>query len=113
MSLVTRCCTLVAVLALGASVPSVAISSPEPADLVVREAKIYTVDKATSIAQALAVKDGRLVFVGSSSDAHAWIGPKTHVESVGGRVVLPGLIDAHIHPLTSQIWTCAPWMTAS
>jgi predicted amidohydrolase YtcJ len=99
MSLVTRCCALVAVLGLGAGLTSVALSSPEPADLVVRGAKIYTVDKAGSIAQALAVKDGRVVFVGGSSEAQAWIGPKTHVESLGGRLVLPGLIDAHIHPL--------------
>ena len=74
-------------------------AAAEPADLVVRDAKIYTVDQSRSIAQALAVKDGRLVFVGTAADAQAWVGPKTRVESAGGRLVLPGLIDAHIHPL--------------
>jgi hypothetical protein len=71
----------------------------EPADLVLRDAKIYTVDKSRSVAQALAVKDGRLVFVGTSADAQALIGPRTRVESAGGKLVLPGLVDAHIHPL--------------
>ena len=70
-----------------------------PADLVLRNAKIYTVDKDRRVAQALAVKEDRLVFVGTDSDAQAWIGPKTRVESAGGKLVLPGLVDAHIHPL--------------
>jgi predicted amidohydrolase YtcJ len=74
-------------------------TAAEPADLVVRDAKIYTVDEQRSIAQALAVKNGRLVFVGATADASAWIGPATHVEDLRGRLVLPGLIDAHIHPL--------------
>lgn len=70
-----------------------------PADLVVRNAKIYTVDAQRSIAQALAVKDGRVVFVGTAAEAAPWIGAATHVEDLHGRLVLPGLIDAHIHPL--------------
>jgi predicted amidohydrolase YtcJ len=75
------------------------VAAAEPADLVLRDARIYTVDKAKSVAEALAVKDGRLVFVGSAADVQAFIGPNTHVESAGGKLVLPGLVDAHIHPL--------------
>jgi len=70
-----------------------------PADLVVRNARIYTVDPRRSIAEALAVKDGRLVFVGDAHGAREWIGPGTRVVDLDGRLVLPGLIDAHIHPL--------------
>jgi predicted amidohydrolase YtcJ len=75
------------------------VRAAEPADLVLRDAKIYTVDKDRSVAQALAVKGGRVVFVGSTADAQAFIGPQTHVESAGGHLVLPGLVDAHIHPV--------------
>src|SRR5260370_16179123 len=70
-----------------------------PADLVLTDGKIYTVDAAHSIASALAVKDGKVVFVGSAADAERFIGPATQVEPLGGRLVLPGLVDAHIHPL--------------
>jgi predicted amidohydrolase YtcJ len=70
-----------------------------PADLVLQGGKVYTVDAGRSLAQAVAVRDGRVVFVGSASEAKRWIGPKTHVEELGGRMLLPGLIDAHIHPL--------------
>jgi predicted amidohydrolase YtcJ len=70
-----------------------------PADLVLTGGKIYTVDPGQSVANALAVKDGKVVFVGSAADARRWIGPKTKTEPLGGRLVLPGLIDAHLHPL--------------
>jgi predicted amidohydrolase YtcJ len=61
--------------------------------------KIYTVDPTRSVAAALAVKDGRIVFVGSAADARKWIGPGTKTEQLRGRLVLPGLIDSHLHPL--------------
>ena len=70
-----------------------------PADLVLTGGNIYTVDPAQSTATALAVKDGKIVFVGSAVEAKRWIGPQTKTEQLGGRLVLPGLIDAHLHPL--------------
>ncbi len=74
-------------------------STAEPAaDMVITGANIYTVDAGRSVAQALAVRDGRFVFVGSAEQAQRWIGPRTRVERLGGRLVLPGLIDSHIHP---------------
>jgi len=69
------------------------------ADVVLTDAKIYTVDKYHSIAEALAVHDGKIAFVGSAADAGKWVGPNTKLEKLGGRLVLPGLVDAHIHPL--------------
>ncbi len=98
MNAVLRAGSIAALLLVCLGQPGPAAAA-EPADLVLRNARIYTVDKARSLAEALAVKDGRLVFVGSDADAQAWIGPSTHVESAGGKLVLPGLIDAHIHPL--------------
>jgi len=73
--------------------------SPTPADLVLTDGRIYTVDAAHSSASALAVQDGKIVFVGSAADARKWIGPATRVEPLAGRLVLPGLVDSHMHPL--------------
>jgi predicted amidohydrolase YtcJ len=74
-----------------------AVAHP-PADLVVTEARIYTVAADHGYAEALAVSGGRLVYVGSKSGAAEWIGPATKIESLQGRLVLPGIIDSHIHP---------------
>jgi len=54
--------------------------SPTPADLVLTDGRIYTVDAAHSSASALAVHGGKIVFVGSTADARKWIGPATRVE---------------------------------
>jgi len=70
-----------------------------PADLVLQGGRIYTVDAARSVAEAVAIRDGRVVFVGSTADAKSWIGPRTHVAELAGALLLPGLVDAHIHPL--------------
>jgi predicted amidohydrolase YtcJ len=69
------------------------------ADLVVTDARIYTVDNSHSVAQALAVRSGKLVFVGSTAAAQHWIGPSTTVKRLRGKLVLPGLFDSHIHPI--------------
>ena len=67
------------------------------ADLVVRGAHIYTAAAAHPYAEALAIRDGRILFVGSNSGAAQWVGPQTKTESLHGQLVLPGLIDSHIH----------------
>ncbi|MFI5213750.1 MAG: amidohydrolase, partial [Gemmatimonadales bacterium] len=68
-----------------------------PADLIVTGARIYTVDAAHPVAQALAVRAGRIVFVGSAAEASVLRGPGTRVLDLPGRTVLPGLVDAHAH----------------
>jgi predicted amidohydrolase YtcJ len=70
-----------------------------PADLVVLDARILTVDEGFREAQALAVRDGRFVAVGSTDEVRARIGPATRVIDGGGRTVIPGLIDSHVHAL--------------
>ena len=71
----------------------------EPADLVVLDARILTVDDGFRVAQALAVRDGRFVAVGSAAEVRARIGPTTRVIDGGGRTIIPGLIDSHVHAL--------------
>ncbi len=74
-----------------------AATSSTPAELVVTGARIYMATPEHSYAQALAVRDGIIVFVGSDREAAEWIGPQTKTESLHGELVLPGLIDSHIH----------------
>ncbi len=71
-----------------------------PADLVLRGGRVYTVDRGRPWAEAVAVRDGRIVFVGGAADVAGWIGEGTTVVELGGRLVLPGFIDAHLHPLS-------------
>ena len=73
------------------------------ADLVLRRAAVYTVDAARSWASAVAVRDGRIVYVGSDSLPSGLIGPNTEVVDLGGKMVLPGFQDGHVHPISSGI----------
>ena len=84
---------------LAAAQANAAAGTTPPADLLIDGGKIYTVDQKRSVVEALAVRDGKIVFTGSSNDANPWIGPQTKVVHLGGRLVLPGLFDSHIHPL--------------
>jgi hypothetical protein len=70
-----------------------------PADLVLRGGRIATMDPARRWATALAVRDGRLVTVGSDADVRIHVGPRTRVVEVRGRTVAPGFQDAHVHPI--------------
>ena len=67
------------------------------ADLILTNAKVWTVDLARPRAEALAVIGDRIVAVGSASDIDAWRGTKTTVIDAGGKLVLPGFDDAHVH----------------
>lgn len=73
------------------------------ADLVIRGAQVYRVAPVRTWAEALAVRDGRLVYVGSDSGVTGWIGPHTRVLDLPGRMVLPGLHDNHVHPLSAGL----------
>ena len=68
------------------------------ANLVLRNTSVYTVDKDRSWAQAVAIADGKIVFVGTDADVQLYIGPDTDVMDLDGKMVLPGLVDAHAHP---------------
>jgi predicted amidohydrolase YtcJ len=67
------------------------------ADLIVTNARIYTVDEARPSVDALAVRDGRVTFIGDARGALALRGPQTRVVDLGGRTVIPGMVDAHGH----------------
>jgi predicted amidohydrolase YtcJ len=67
------------------------------ADLIIANAKVWTVDKARPTAQAVAVLGDRIVAVGSNADVDAWRGPSTRMIDAGGHLLLPGFNDAHVH----------------
>ena len=73
------------------------------AEIVLRNGKIYTADPARSIKQAIAFSGNTIVAVGSDADMTALTGPATKVIDLGGKLVLPGLIDAHIHPIVGAV----------
>ena len=75
---------------------SLAQSKPA-ADLIITNAKIWTVDKSLPTAQAVAVLGDRIVAVGSNADVDAWRGSHTQVIDARGRLLLPGFNDSHVH----------------
>ena len=72
-------------------------ATPPAADLIVTNARIYTVDDAHPFVSALAVRDGKVQFVGSVREAMLLRGPSTQVIDATGRTVIPGMVDAHAH----------------
>jgi predicted amidohydrolase YtcJ len=66
-------------------------------DLVLINGKILTMDASSSVAEAIAVKDNKILAVGSSASIKALIGTQTRVFDVAGKTVVPGLIDTHAH----------------
>ncbi|MCK1297245.1 MULTISPECIES: amidohydrolase [unclassified Bradyrhizobium] len=75
----------------------------QKADLIVTNAKIVTLDPASTIAQALAVRDGKIVAVGGNDAMEVLIGPATRRVDAGGRTIIPGLIDSHIHAVRAGL----------
>jgi predicted amidohydrolase YtcJ len=73
------------------------LSAAAPADLIIRDAHIVTVDPNFSIAQAAAIRDGRFIAVGSDADVMKSKGPNTRVVDLHGKTVLPGFNDTHVH----------------
>ncbi len=74
-----------------------AYAAPPFADRVMLNGKVLTVDARDSVAEALAIRDGRIVAVGSSEDITGLIGPDTEQLDLAGRTVTPGLLDSHAH----------------
>ena len=75
----------------------------EKADVVLRNGKIYTADPARSIRQAIAFTGNTIVAVGNDEDMVPLIGTKTQTVDLQGKLVLPGMIDTHIHPIFGAV----------
>ncbi len=68
-----------------------------PADLVFKNGNIYTVNEARPKAEAVAIKDDRIVFFGSNHEAQQYVGKQTRVIDLNGKTMVPGMTDAHHH----------------
>lgn len=67
------------------------------ADMLFVNGSVYTVDEQRSVAEAAAISDGRIVFVGTETDAQCLVGAATRVIDMKGGMLLPGFTDAHVH----------------
>jgi predicted amidohydrolase YtcJ len=89
------CAFAVWAFAVAGVVPSLA----NPADLLLINGKIVTLDGASSVRQALAIEAGHIAATGSAEELRKLAGPATRIIDLGGRTVIPGLIDSHIHAI--------------
>jgi len=75
-----------------------AAAAEPPADLILLHGRIHTEDLKRTIVQAVALRGNTIVAVGTDQQVSALQGPKTRTIDLAGRTVLPGIIDAHVHP---------------
>jgi len=80
-----------------------ACSGEPPADTIYRNGYIYTVDARSNTAEALAVRDGVIVYVGDETGVQKFAGRKTKIVDLDGHMMMPGLVDAHMHPLSGGL----------
>lgn len=76
-------------------------TSADPATVVLKSGRIYTLNPSNTVAEAMAIRQGEIVFVGSDADADAYVGADTQVIALSGQTVLPGFHDTHTHLIWS------------
>jgi predicted amidohydrolase YtcJ len=79
------------------------LAADAPADRVYRNGTVFTADAQNSIVQAVAIRDGRIVYVGSNDGVVRFIGPSTKVTDLKGGFLMPGVVDGHMHPLEAGL----------
>ncbi|UCE46325.1 MAG: amidohydrolase [Phycisphaerales bacterium] len=79
--------------------PTKTIAKASPADLVLRNSKIITLDAHETIAQALAIRGDKIIAVGTDTKIDAYMGPQTKIIDLKGKSVVPGLFESHVHAL--------------
>jgi predicted amidohydrolase YtcJ len=89
------CTALVAIAALMAASPA----RSQTADTILVNGKILTVDAQFSTREAISIRDGKILAVGSNADIRKQVNSQTRVIDLQGRAVIPGLIDSHIHAI--------------
>jgi len=101
---VLRQLLVMAIVPVSTLIPGISAAT-EHADLALRGGAIYTADASRSWAAALAIKDGRISFVGQDNELDSHIGPQTTLVELKGKMVLPGFHDSHIHPVSAMLKT--------
>jgi predicted amidohydrolase YtcJ len=95
--------TVVLALAAGCARQDPPPAAPAPADLVLTNAAVYTVNASRPWAQAIAVRGGRIVAVGTDAEVSALAATTTRRVDLGGRFVMPAFHDAHVHPVSAGV----------
>ena len=103
--------TLIAIVCAHTPIGASAAASPRgntpaaggAADLVLKSGAVYTVDGARTWAQAVAIRAGRIVYVGTDRGAAPYITPSTRLVDLKGKMVLPAFQDAHVHPIIAGV----------
>jgi predicted amidohydrolase YtcJ len=98
-----RGCGIAFALALSGMAPFWAAHADDAPDIIYFNGKIVTMDAADTIAEAVAVKDGKFAGIGTTAAMHATAGPATTLVDLEGRTTVPGFIDAHTHPLETMV----------
>src|SRR3954470_14651068 len=98
--------------ALLAGAPS---AGAQPADTILTNGKVLTLDEQSSIVQALAIRENTIIATGASADIAKHADAKTRVIDLDGRTVIPGLIDSHIHAIRAglRFTTEVSWIGAT
>lgn len=76
-----------------------AAAQTAPADLILTNGRVYTVERAQPWAESVAIRDGKIVAVGSAAEVARSRGPTTEVVDLGGKMLMPAFGDSHAHPL--------------
>ncbi len=97
MSLGLRNCAILLLLCIASLV------SAQQADVIVHHARIYTVNPAQPWADAVALRDGKVLAVGSEQEVARVKGPQTQLLDAAGRIVLPGFTDCHVHFMSGSV----------
>jgi predicted amidohydrolase YtcJ len=79
-------------------------AAAQDADTILVNGKIVTLDRQSATAEALAVRQDKILGVGSSAEIRKRAGPQTKVIDLGGRTVIPGLIDSHMHAIRAALF---------
>ena len=82
--------------------------SPQDADFVFKNGRVYTVNPDQVWAEAVAIKGDEIVFVGNDEDVEEYIGSSTEVINMKNKLLLPGFIDSHAHPITATFYSFDP-----
>jgi predicted amidohydrolase YtcJ len=95
--------TRVALVVLVLSIASVLSAAAQAPETVLVNGKIVTLDARSSVQEALAIRDGKIAALGRSVDVRKLAGPATRIVDLGGRTVIPGLIDSHLHAVRAAL----------
>ena len=92
-----------AAIVLAGALASATGAAAQTADLILRGGRIITVSGGWGVVEAVAIRDGRFVAVGADAFMAPFVGPSTQIVELGGRTVVPGLIDTHLHQMFAAL----------